>query len=374
MTIVVQRSAKFFLVISILVLASSGSAQSRRVAPTPTPTPSDIERVNTEEVRLNVLAFNDEGKFVPNVTDKDLVITDNNILHQPSSVRRIPANVLIVMDTGGELRSIKDLDLTRHVALEVMHALRPEDSIALMEYSDKPEIVCEWTTDRDQLSACIKKTNFGRRDSFVSALDMARDFLMRNPADNRHLVLITDGTDSKPGTSAKFDAFQRLAETDISVHVISYTSLEAADIDPRTKTLSKSAPPSALPQEVKDQLPNGARDSANAPRVGPTINLDRSLIKRMKARKADLLDSEDKLEKLAESTNGEFILPYTTDEMLQKAPTVAKMIDAAYVVTYMPKVPINDRKGLYERNILVTSKREGLVVQARRKLLVDNAK
>ena len=374
MTIVVQRSAKFFLVISILVLASSGSAQSRRVAPTPTPTPSDIERLNTEEVRLNVLAFNDEGKFVPNVTDKDLVITDNNILHQPSSVRRIPANVLIVMDTGGELRSIKDLDLTRHVALEVMHALRPEDSIALMEYSDKTEIVCEWTTDRDQLSACIKKTNFGRRDSFVSALDMARDFLMRNPADNRHLVLITDGTDSKPGTSAKFDAFQRLAETDISVHVISYTSLEAADIDPRTKTLSKSAPPSALPQEVKDQLPNGARDSANAPRVGPTINLDRSLIKRMKARKADLLDSEDKLEKLAESTNGEFILPYTTDEMLQKAPTVAKMIDAAYVVTYMPKVPINDRKGLYERNILVTSKREGLVVQARRKLLVDNAK
>jgi VWFA-related protein len=373
MTVVVQRLG-FSLLLTLFILTANSIAQSRRVAPTPTPTPSDIERVNTEEVRLNVLAFNDEGKFVPDVTDKDLVITDNDILHQPSSVRRIPASVLIVMDTGGELRSIKDLDLTRRIASEVIAALRAEDSIALMEYSDKPEIVCEWTTDRHQLSACIKKTNFGRRDSFVDALGMARDFLMRNPADNRHLVLITDGTDSKPGTSAKFDAFQRLAETDISVHVISYTSLEAADVDPRTKTLSKSPPPSALPQEVKDQLPNGARDSANAPKIGPTINLDRSLIKRMKARKADLLDSEDKLEKLAESTNGEFILPFTTDEMLQKAPTVAKMIDAAYVVTYMPKVPINDRKGLYERNILVTSKREGLVVQARRKLLVDNAK
>lgn len=371
---VVHRSRTFLLLIAVVVLASGSFAQSRRVAPTPTPTPSDIERVTTEEVRLNVLAFNDQGKFVPDVIAKDLVITDNDILHQPTSVRRIPANVLVVMDTGGELRSIKDLDLTRRVALEVIDKLRPEDSIALMQYSDKPEIVCEWTKDRRELIGCINKTKFGHRDSFVSALDMAREFLMRNPADNRHLVLITDGTDSKPGTSAKFDAFQRLAETDISVHVISYTSLEAADIEPRTKTLSKNPPPSALPQEVKDQLPNGARDMANAPKVGPTINVDRSFLKRMKARKADLLDSEDKLGKLAESTNGEFILPYTTDEMLQKAPKVAKMIDAAYVVTYMPKIPIIDRKGLYERNILVTSKREGLIIQARRKLLIDSGR
>jgi VWFA-related protein len=369
------RPVGYLIILLVMIAgANSVSAQSRRVAPTPTPTPSDIERVTTEEVRLNVLAFNEQGKFVPDVTANDLVITDNDILHQPSSVRRIPANVLIVMDTGGELRSIKDLDLTRRVALEVVSALRPQDSIALMDYSDKPEIVSDWTTNREQIVSAIKKTNFGRRDAFVDALDMARDFLTRNPADNRHLVLITDGTDSKPGTSAKFDAFQRLAETDISVHVISYTSLEAADIEPRTKTLSKTPPPSALPQEVKDQLPNGVRDNANAPKIGPTINMDRSLVRRMRARKADLLDSEDKLSKLAENTNGEFILPYSIDEMLQKAPTVAKMIDAAYVVTYIPKVAINDRKGLSERNILVTSKRDGLIVQARRKLLVDNEK
>lgn len=372
---VIRSLINFLIVASLFIYAAASFGQSRRAAPTPTPTPGDIEKVTTEEVRLNVLAFNEQGKFVPNVTDKDLVITDNDILHQPSSVRRIPANVLVVMDTGGELRSIKDLELTRRVAAAVIDSLRPEDSIALMQYSDKPEIVCEWTTDRDHLSACIKKTNFGRRDSFVSALDMARDFLLKNPADNRHLVLITDGTDSKPGTSAKFDAFQRLAATDISVHVISYTSLEAADVDPRTKILSKSPPlPSALPQEVKDQLPNGMPDKGISTKIGPVLNVDRSFLKRMKARKADLLDSEDKLGKIAESTNGEFVLPYTTDEMILKAPMVAKMIDAAYVVTYMPKVPINDRKGLYERKILVTSKREGLIVQARRQLLVDNSK
>lgn len=358
----------------ILLVAAAVSAQSRRVAPSPTPTPpEDTERVITEEVKLNVLAFDENGKFVPNVKESDIVITDNNILNQPTSVRRLPANVLIVMDTGGELRTVKNLDQTRRVARALVEALRPGDSIAILQYSDKPEIVSEWTTDKEQAYAAINRTKFGRKDAFVAALDMGRTFLMRNPADNRHMVLITDGTDSKPGTSAKFDAFQRLVETDISVHVISYTSMEAEDAAPRTKSVrnDNTPTPQALPPEVKATLPNGARDVATAPKVGPTINLDRSLLKRMKARKADLEDSQEKLDKLAENTNGEFILPTSLDEMVDKAPLVAHMIDAAYVVTYNPKIPILDRKGLIQRSIEVTSKRNGLIVQARRRLLFE---
>ena len=86
-------------IILCVIGAISTSGQSRRVAPTPTPTPPDeIQRIRTEEVKLNMLAFDDQGAFVPDVTANDIVITENNILHQPSSVRRIPANVVIVME------------------------------------------------------------------------------------------------------------------------------------------------------------------------------------------------------------------------------------------------------------------------------------
>ena len=56
--------------------------------------------------------------------------------------------------------------------------------------------------------------------------------------------------------------------------------------------------------------------------------------------------------------------------MLQKAPLVSRMIDSSYVVTYMPKIAVVDTRGIAERNIEVTSKRPGLIVQARRKLLI----
>ena len=364
------RSIAVLLVIFALSLAEN--AQSGRVQSSPTPTPEPAEKVVTEEIKLNVLAFDENGKFFPNVTANDLVITENNILQPPNSVRRIPANVLVVMDTGGELRQVKSLDQTRRVARALVESLRPGDSMALLQYSDNAEIVTEWTTDKTQVLSAIERTKFGRRSAFVDALKLSKSFLLKNPLENKHLVLITDGTDSKASSSSKFDAEQALLATDISVHVISYTDMEVQDIEPRTKTLSNSPPPKAMPDEVAAQLPNGARDQATAPKIGPTVNLDRALLKTLRARKADLENSQAQLEKITEGTNGEFILPENKDEMIEKAPLVGKMIDASYVVTYTPKIPLNGAKGLVERNIEVTSKRDGLVIQARRKLVFDN--
>ena len=368
------RSAIFPLV-SILSFTVIAAAQSGRVQQTPTPRPDDdTVRIHTEEIKLNVLAFDENGQFFRDVTANDLVITENNILHQPASVRRLAANVLIVMDTGGEMRSVKSLDKTRSVARAVVEALRPGDSVALLQYSDKPEIVGEWTSDKGQMLTAIKRTNFGRRSTFVDGLRLATDFLLTNPRENKHLVLITDGTDSSGRSSAKFEAMQRLLATDISVHVLSYTSMELADIEPRTKTVTNQPPPRALPDEVVNQLPNDVKIAAQRPKVGPTINTDRKILKTMRSRKSDLEVSQQQLEKLAENTNGEFLAPDSTDEMIDKSALVARMIDSTYVVTYTPKIPVVETRGIAERNIAVTSKRLGLVVQARRKLIITSAK
>lgn len=366
--LLVVMAVMFFFVVA-------GVAQSRRVPPpTPTPTPreDDTVRIDTEEIKLNVVAFDDNDRFVADVKEADLVVTENNVLHQPSSVRRIPANVLIVLDTGGEMRQVKSLDQTRKTARAVVDALRPGDSMAVLQYGDTAEIVAEWTTDKAEIHRAIGRTKFGRRSVFVEALNLATDFLLRNPLDNKHLVLITDGTDSSGNQKAKRDAIQRLLSTEISVHVLSYTRMETEDIEPRTKAITNSPPPKAMPDEVAAQLPNGVRDVATAPKA-KTINLDRTLLRKIRARRDDLVRSEKQLDELAENTNGTSIIPDTLEEMIDKTAFIAKMIDASYVVTYTPKVPIAESRGVAERNIIVTSKRPGLQVQARRKLIVERA-
>jgi VWFA-related protein len=357
-----------FLAILVFFTAHSIFAQSRRVQPTPTPTPDDTVRIHTEEIKLNVLAFDENGQFFRDVTADDLVITENNILHQPASVRRLPANVLIVMDTGGELRFVKSLDKTRAVATGLVNALRSGDSVAILQYSDKAEVVGEWTDDKAAALAAIKRTTFGRRSLFVDALKLATDFLLRSGLDNKHLVLITDGTDSLGRSSARFEAMQRLVATDVSVHVLSYSSMEATSIEPRTKSTTTLPPRPAIPEEVARQMPQGDINATRV-KVGPTINTDRRMLRTMRSRRSDLEVAQQQLEKLADETNGEFILPDSTDEMADKAALVARMIDAAYAVTYTPKIPVTETRGVAERNIQVTSKRDGLTVQARRKLV-----
>ncbi len=368
------RLAHFGFVLAVIFsLAMLASGQSGRNQPTPTPTPDDDPvRISTEEIKLNDLAFDEEGNFVSNVTENDLVINENNVLHQARSVRRIPANVLIVMDTGGELRWVKNLDQTRKVARGLVESLKSEDSIALLQYSDRPELVAGWTTRKQDIFTAIGRTKFGKRSSFVRALEMATKYLNSNPRDNKHLVLITDGTDSSGDRSAKAQAMRNLLAYDITVHVLSYTQMEADDVRPRTSMISNTPPPKAMPDEVVAGLPNGVRQQAQAPKIGPTINMDRKLLRTLRDRKADLEVSEQQLIALAENTNGEIIIPVTLDEMVEKTALVARIIDASYVVTYTPKLALDENSG--ERDIIVTSKRPGLVVEARRKLVIGNAR
>ncbi len=363
------RSIAFAAV--ILLIAAAGFAQSGRVKPTPTPEEEPV-RIVTEEVKVSFLARDEGGRFVPDVKAEDLVILENDLLHQATSVRRLPAYVLIVMDTGGELRSVKTLDQTRKTAAAVIASLRPEDQVAVMQYADRAEIVSEWTDVKGESLVAVNRAKFGRRSSFTMALDLAREFMMQEGIENRHLVLITDGTDSFARGDKIRETMRKLLGTDISVHIISYTRMETMDIAPRASGISNSPPPKALPDEIAAQLPPGARDVAQAPKIGPTIIVDRKHLRLMRERKKELETAEDDLLTLSEDTNGTIIIPDTLDEMVEKARLIGQTIGSSYLLTYTPRVPFAERTGT--RTVSITSKRSGLIVEARRKLIPGAAK
>jgi VWFA-related protein len=362
----ILRPKVFFLLITAIFSASFTTfAQT----PIPTPVPEDpVEKVFVEEVKLNVSAFDEEGKFFSGVTKDDLVITDSGRLHQPTSVRRIPANILIVLDTGGELRQGKNLDQTRKTAVNFVKSLASEDSVAVLQYNDKVEIISEWTTDKsDTLGVLKKRLNFGKRSLFVEALETATEFLEKNPFENKHLVMITDGTDSFDRQSEIRIAMQNLLATNISVHIISYTQIEQEIVQKRKQSMGKAV-------KRKSTVP----EAAGPPTQGRTqtypvltLNLDREMVRSINKRADDLDQSEANLAELSKNTNGQFILPITIDEMIEKPASIARLIDSSYVVTYTPKVPLNDARQGETRDVIVTSKRDGLDVFAKRKIIAQ---
>jgi VWFA-related protein len=348
-------------------LAFSASAQTP--APTPPDEDASVENIFVEEIKLNISAFDLNGKFFSGVTTDDLVITEDGRLHQPTSVRRIPANVLIVLDTGGEMRRAKRIDQTRDTAKKLVSSLLPEDSVAVIQYNDTVEIIAEWTENKAEIFNILnKRLDFGKRSLFYEAIETATAFLQKTPLENRHLVLITDGTDSFNNEAQKASMIRNLLASNISVHVISYTRLEQKELAPDTGKLRKGNPkPNRAPEEIINTMPNGVRDMMNAPRLGSIIT-DREFLQNLKERQNALRSGENFLSTIAENTNGQFILPETKEEMIEKPVLIAQMIDSSYVVTYTPKRPLKDAPKDEIREVVVTSKRDGLDVFARRKI------
>lgn len=340
--------------------------------PTPPP-PFDDDtpvRVVTEEIKVNVSAYDRFGEFVSGVEEDDLVIVEDGRLHQPVSVRRIPANVLIMLDTGGELRQVKNITQTRDVAKELVKELDPANSIAVLEYSDKARILTSWTTNKLRvLDDLDRKLIFGRRSMFSDALRLAARFLSNSELENRHLVIVSDGTDSYWSDERRESELRTLLGTNINVHVISYTALEKKEIKDKVDLITKGGEKKTLPPEVAETLPNGVRDTATTPNA-VAVNTDAKFISTYRERKEALEKGENFLLKLTTDTSGLFLLPDTTEEMLEKASMIANVIDSNYVVTYIPKRPLAESEPGETRVIEVSSRKPGLRVLAKRRLAV----
>ena len=209
--------------------------------------------------------------------------------------------------------------------------------------------------------------NFSTRSRFTAALAEATEFLEKVKSENRHLVLISDGLDSLSYGEQRARVLRNLISTNINVHIFSYTAMEQKIVAERRKSI-KGGGKKAI------ELPPGA-DIPIPGRAQPvpivSINTDRAMIKNNELAAA-LSESQQQLTQLSEDTNGIIYLPDNREELMEKTVDLAKNIDSQYVVTYTPKRPLDESPNGEIRVIEVTSKRDNVFIQARRKLLVSH--
>src|ERR687885_714778 len=148
-----QRRALFLLAALLLVapallVAPESNAQSGRVAPKATPTPNEDQiKVFTEEVRIPVFARDEYGRFDPTLEVTDVLVLEDGAPQAVRSIRRTPASILLVLNTGGELNPGLRTRTTREMALNLVASLREGDSVAILQFNRRTDLVQPWTTD-----------------------------------------------------------------------------------------------------------------------------------------------------------------------------------------------------------------------------------
>ncbi|HEY0100045.1 MAG TPA: VWA domain-containing protein [Pyrinomonadaceae bacterium] len=380
----------------VLLFCSAGTklhAQSGRVIPSPTPAEDQI-KVYTEEVRLPVFARDEYGRFDPTLELDDLVVLEDNVKQEVRSIQRIPASVVLVLATGGELNPAQRTRTTREAALSLLSHLRAGDSVAVVQFDRKINLLQPWTVDRDAAAHTLRTKLWGASGARpAEALQRAAELFADQPVGNRHLVFVTDGVETPGGgatpeqitrvlegnagiggRTAYAEAVKKLMAAQVSVHIISYTEFGRNE----TREKKKNAPLSnAVPGSVKasgiatagidpTMPPTMNRGGAVGPSTGAVITFDPAMKRLRKAYERAMKRGEESMKTLAADTGGRLWIPLSMEDLALQGSEVAREIGTQYVVTYTPRRPLAESDATETRRVVVLPRRNGLQLRTRR--------
>jgi len=333
--------------------------------------------VFTEEVRLPVVATDAYGHYDPTLEPDDVLILEDGVIQQVRSIRHVPANVLFLLDTGGEQSGLggmsKSTWLTREVATNLINLLPEGSWISVLQSGSSAELIQPWTKDKAATLKVLKTKLYASKrsrisDSIVAAAQQLKD----RPEGSRHVVMITDGVDSPGSKTDRAEAIKRLVAARATVHVISYTEFVRQKSDKKTTELSTGQLPTTSNPVVwtDPTLPPG---TTRSPSFGVGIRFDPAMRRLRKAYEADAKKSQQVLSNIADETGGKILLPVSSDEMIAQSNDVARAIGAEYVVTYRPKRPLAEARPGEYRRIQVQSRKVGVSLHSRRGYVVPTA-
>lgn len=372
---------KWFLLTIPVQLFLIGSALGQELKPVPSPSPEspthdaqDAIRTLTEEVQLTVTSLDSQDRLDPTLELADVLVLEDGVAQEIRSARRVPAHVLLLLDTGGELNAAKRVRLTRAIARRLVLALGVQDEISVIQFNNKIETLQNWTIDKNVVLGVLDTKLFsGKRARFFDAVVASAGQLRDRPQGNRHVVMITDGVQTPGERLDRAVVFSELQASNAVVHVLSYTSVSGKTIDHQARR-KRNRDKSIVPDDAVNSV--GGKEGSMAHQAhqpgGVIFDLDPERRRQLKAYEEAMKLSEKLLAQFSEESGGRIWLPESFEEMIDDGAEAAQLIDSQYVVTYKPRRALASAREGEVRRIEVASRRVGLKLVSRRQYVVPS--
>ena len=152
-------------------------------------------RSGVDAVAVDVLVTR-RGQPVTGLTADDFTLLDDDVPQQIDSVllEEVPITLLLVLDTSGSVGGAP-LTQLRAAAVAASEALRPDDRVGLVTFSDKLRMVVEPPSLPSRLPDALRRVRAGGATALYDATFAA--LTLREQSVGRHLMLVfSDGDDT----------------------------------------------------------------------------------------------------------------------------------------------------------------------------------
>jgi Mg-chelatase subunit ChlD len=199
-------------------------------------------RSGVDLVNVTATVTDGNGRFVPGLRQDDFIVYEENELQEITnfSNERVPVSLGIVLDTSGSMAGEKMASALAAVDRFLTKLLSAEDEIFLYKFSNFPELVQDWTTDRQRMSRAIRRINAGGGTAMLDAIAESVPLAQTGQHRKRAIVLISDGNDTDSQSSLN-EVKQLIRESEVMVYAIG--------IDGQAETTFgiPSRPPTTMP-------------------------------------------------------------------------------------------------------------------------------
>jgi Ca-activated chloride channel family protein len=263
-------------------------------------------------VALTVTVTDNTNQYVRNLGLGDFTVFEDGVA-QPVSffgVSDVPLDLALLIDASASMQP--QIGMVRQAATGLLHALKPGDRAALVEFRDQIALGQPMTGDLDRVAAAIHQINAHGGTSLYSALYVTlRDFqkasVDRSTVRRRAIVVLSDGSDT--GSLISFEDVLDLARrAGVTVYTIAM----------------KSRDPLARPS----------------------------------SQRRFLSQSDFAMRALAEETGARAFFPMNGAEVKQVYATIASELSAQYAIGYTSRNPQQD--GGWRRILVRIASRPGM--------------
>ena len=213
-------------------------------------------RVTVQRVNVGVVVTDLNGHFVGQLKREDFHVLDDGI-EQPlanfSTVEE-PAQVLLLIEAGPAVYLLEESHL--RAAYTFLNGLAAGDSIALVKYSEAPQPILDFTTDKQAALQGLDQLQFNLGFGSLnlsSSLDKVLQWIA-TATGKKTVILLSTGVDtSAPGESVRL--LRRLSSGDVRTFAVSLAAgLQAAPAGKKNQTRQPPPDPHGKLFEEAGQL------------------------------------------------------------------------------------------------------------------------
>lgn len=181
-------------------------------------------RAEVYMVALQVVVSTPEGRRITNLKKEDFRVFEDGVEQTIDNFRGTeePVSIALAIDTSGSTE--EQLARMQNAAIDFCTSLHPDDSVAVLSFSEDVILQGDFSIDPNRNAYAIKKTRPGGCTVVYEAVYLALQDVLKPVQERKALVLFSDGVDTCSRKASEKDTLELAKESYATIYCVYYNT------------------------------------------------------------------------------------------------------------------------------------------------------